>query len=491
MKKKLFRMLLIGMMSLMLAACGQDNSRNQSDSDREEVMEEKNDEEEAEEEKKEVEEVIKEEEVVEEEPEVITKEYALHGLYGTFHDGVCWAYVIDEEETKKWVLVNTDMQVMYEAPEEAKNIVAINDDFIANGRSVFLTNQGFMVIGTDGTILYEYQDEMEKDTLCVAADGNIMFQKHISNMTQDAYFLCVMDEQFQIFTEIELVERNAFDSPYYGEYDEQYCGGYVEKITDGLYLVANFDNYNFWINYIIDVKNGIIPMGRGAVVWFKNGQDGIGLATYYDERDNHLVYAISDASVLEFGEGDTIHDAILDSSVKESGKCGTYANGVYIFDGDYDSNFSINRMTHPYELTMPDFGVRVTDLIPSQNGSCTGIKLLGEDNEFYYTVLDGSGQQLYEPVKALHDDIGIIINGYIFIPGYGEGITRDGQTFTIGDGTDLSGITEDYAYIMRAYYGYGDLFISEGYISAISESSDQTAVYRLDGTAVTTVTAVE
>ncbi|MGN0346356.1 MAG: hypothetical protein ACI4DU_03630 [Lachnospiraceae bacterium] len=509
MKKKLFRMLLIGLMSMLLVACGQDDRRSHSDRDQEEVVEEENDveenDEEETEEKKEVEEANEKEantvEVSEEEPEVITKEYALHGLYGTFHDGVAWAYVIDEEETKKWVLVNTDMQVVYEAPEEAKSIVAIKDDFVANGRSVLLTGQGFMVIGTDGTVLYEYQDEMQKDTLCVAEDGNILFQKHISNMTQDAYFLCVLDEQFQTVTEIEIGERHTFDSPYYGEYDEQYCGGYIEKITDGLYLVANCDNYKFWVNYIVDVRNDVYLTG-GNVSWFRNSNGNIGLLVM--TRNEQII--VEDAVSLDYAnimaEGKTLNDSITDSGIhnpiSEMGSLYAEVRELFVFEGFYDNesygvDTRIDRMIHPYELVLPDFGVPVTRLIPSRNGDYTGIQLRGVDNNFYYTVIDSSGQQLYEPLEPLHVEIesGIIVDGYIFIPGYGEGITRDGQTFTIGDGTDLSGITEDYAYIMRVYNGYGGLFISEGYISTITERSDCTAVYRLDGTAVTTVTAVE
>lgn len=498
MKKKLFRMLLIGMMSLMLAACGQDDRRSHSDRDREEVVEEENDEEENDEE--EVEEANEKEtdtaEVSEEEPEVITKEYALHGLYGTFHDGVAWAYVIDEEETKKWVLVNTDMQVVYEAPEEAKNIVAINDDFVACGRSVFLTEQGFMVIGTDGNVLYEYQDEWEKETLCVTEDGIIFFQKHISDMTQDAYFLCVLDEQFQTVAEIEIQENSYYiESQYYGEYDEQQCGGYIEKITDGIYLVASYE-FSYVVDYIVDVRDGII-LESGLVAWFRNAHEGIGLAYYEYLGDVYSTYVVQDATMLDyanlFEENISLLTGIADSSNNEIGTCdfGTNGNNVIVFEGDYDGDLRNNRMLHPYELSMPDFGVPVTSLISSQNGAYTGIQLRGVDGNDYYTVIDGSGQQLYEPVKTLYYGAGIIINGYTFIPGYGEGITRDGQPFTLGDGTDLSGITEEYAFIMPVSSGFGSLFISEGYISAISESSDYTAVYRLDGTAVTTVTAVE
>ena len=78
-----------------------------------------------------------------------------------------------------------------------------------------------------------------------------------------------------------------------------------------------------------------------------------------------------------------------------------------------------------------------------------------------------------------------VCDGYIFTDD-GTGLTPDGKEFQLGDGTVLSGIGENSTANTQSTSMQGNNFLlSDGYIVC------QGKLYQLDGTEVTTVTAVK
>lgn len=151
-------------------------------------------------------------------------------------------------------------------------------------------------------------------------------------------------------------------------------------------------------------------------------------------------------------------------------------------------------------IALPDFGAEVTNFRLSNDGEYVALQLRGADGNMYYTVIGNDGQKLYDPVTVAQiDGQGYnnmnflcwcgdwgVCDGYILYEG-GAGITTDGKIFQWGDGTALPGIGEDSFLHFLSLHGSSnthEITLSGGYVVCNSK------LYQLDGTEVTTVTAV-
>ena len=143
--KKLYKIFLIGTMSLMLAACGNDEA-NATKAVEENSVEENV-------EKSVAEESVAEESAAEESTvveEKNTTEYQLTQMDTGFYGGIAWATVSDDAGTKH-VLINKELQVIYELPEgmEAGDIFDGKAVVIHSDQSA---DPGFMILGADGSV---------------------------------------------------------------------------------------------------------------------------------------------------------------------------------------------------------------------------------------------------------------------------------------------------------------------------------------------------
>lgn len=153
MRKKLLTATLTILMVFSLAACGGDKKGSDEADVTKTVEEETNVE-------KTVEEPVAEESVIEEPAveETNTTEYQLTQMDSGFYGGIAWATVSGDAGTKH-VLINKELQVVYEVPD------GMERGDIFGGKAVVLpsdqtSNPGFMIIGSDGTVLYECTDNL-------------------------------------------------------------------------------------------------------------------------------------------------------------------------------------------------------------------------------------------------------------------------------------------------------------------------------------------
>lgn len=502
MRKKLLTVTLTIFMALSLAACGSDKK----DSDEAEVIETTAEE-------TNIEESVGETSVEETEEEHATEEVATEGENTTeyqltqmnsgFYGGIAWATVADDTGAKK-VLINKDLQIVYELPEEMET----GDIF--DGRAVVIhsdqaSNPGFMILGTDGTVLYECSDYLTGDArlsgynVNFTRDGAVIYERKESGLTANTAYACVLNNQFEMIEQFDLsccFEDDAYtiDSRrvYYYLSDGVYGGGVDDSLGFGgmimfilnanehnIVHIFDLDAYRAW-RYVTDMDRCVGLLNVVDQYWKSaNAEDldysGItdremlrdliaGSGRVYDWTDNICAYNAYDGEKqhIAFNHG------IIDFTVQDEG-------GIENIEG----------------VVIPDFGARITSFKLSNDGKYIALGLWGADGNHYYTVINSDGQKLYEPVMVdqwwISDDSWYeewgVCDGYIMSK-FGNGITPDGKVFQLGDGTALSGIGENSLLYYIDSVSKGFFMISDGYIVC------QSKLYQLDGTEVTTVTAV-
>ena len=202
--KKLYKIFLIGTMSLMLAACGNDEANATK------AVEEGNGVEET------VEKSVTEESVAEpatEESTVVeeknTTEYQLTQMDTGFYGGIAWATVSGDTGTKH-VLINKELQVVYELPE------GMETGDIFDGKAIVIhsdqsANPGFMILGADGSMLYECSDNLTGESypgynVNFTRDGSTIYERKESGLTANTAYACILNDKFETVAQIEIPE---------------------------------------------------------------------------------------------------------------------------------------------------------------------------------------------------------------------------------------------------------------------------------------------
>ena len=463
--KKIYVMVLIGMMSLMLVACGKSknddsSSKIKKDATKEEKVtteeQSKEDQEKKEEKKKE-----------KENEDQKTVKYQLKWMESGFYGGIAWAKVEDDTGLEKYVLINKKLQVVHELPE------GMEAGDIFNGKAVAINknqkeNPGFYIIGADGEVLYESSDELPEniESVSLTKDGGLVYEKRVSGLTENAVYACILNDKFKAVAQIELPFTDCEKFYYLSD------GVYCSRQSD-LHIINVADNKAYEVSGN-NIELDLIDIDRC-----------IGLRCYFERN---VAYCLA-ANIIDFN-GIVDQESLLNLA-KSSGKFYSYYDlhnytDVFFLPQGY-FNYTVNEdcLKSIEGVVLPDFGADILSFRVSNDGKYYALLLMGADGEMYYTVIDSTGKNLYEPMAPDYLNWGgsysngewCVCDGYI-LDVEGQGITPDGKYFEIGDGTSLSGIKEDSAVCIE-----GLLFISDGYIVF------QDKLYKLDGTEVTTVTA--
>lgn len=493
--KKLYKIFLIGAMSLMLVACGNDDANAAKTVEEETRVEETV-------EKPVTEENVTEEPATEESTVVEEKnmtEYQLTQMDTGFYGGIAWATVSSDAGTKH-VLINKELQAVYELPEGMK----AGDIF--DGRAVVVysdqsANPGFIILGTDGTALYECADNLggTSDTnytghsynVNFTRDGSTIYEKNESGLTGNKVTACVLNDTFDTIAEIEIT--GGFLENEYGSTWVTMPRHYV-YLSDGVY--GSYSEYGAGVvneaYSLLNVKGQTTAelMNQGHSVRIDQDMDRCAGLRVLD--GNYESWAAVNGDAIEYS-GVTDCKTLTDL-VKTNGKTYTESDlGTHAyFDHGYimytESSLDYGTGIDSIEgFVLPDFGAPIEGFRLSNDGKYASLEFRGADSNFYGTVISSEGQKMYEPV--ITGQLGsqcCVCDGYIFTD-KGIGFTPDGNEFQMGDGTALSGIGENStAYVRRAgdENRVGEFLLSDGYIVS------QRKLYRLDGTEVTTVTAV-
>lgn len=495
MKKKLLTVTLTILMALSLVACGDDKKG----SDEVNVTKASEEETSVEEtvEKPVTEELTTEESTVVEETNTI--EYQLTQMDTGFYGGIAWA-TISGDAGSKHVLINKELQVVYELPEEMET----GDIF--DGKAVVIhsdqtADPGFMILGADGNVLYECADNLggTSDTnytghsynVNFTRDGSTIYEKNESGLTGNKVTACVLNDTFDTIAEIEIT--GGFLENEYGSAWVTMPRHYV-YLSDGVY--GSYSEYGAGVvneaYSLLNVKGQttVELMNQGHSVRIDQDMDRCAGLRVLD--GNYESWAAVNGDAIEYS-GVTDCKTLTDL-VKTNGKTYTESDlGTHAyFDHGYimytESSLDYGTGIDSIEgFVLPDFGAPIEGFRLSNDGKYTSLEFRGADSNFYGTVISSEGQKMYEPV--ITGQLGsqcCVCDGYIFTD-KGIGFTPDGNEFQMGDGTALSGIGENStAYVRRAgdENRVGEFLLSDGYIVS------QRKLYRLDGTEVTTVTAV-
>lgn len=495
MKKKLLTVTLTILMALSLVACGGDKKGS------DEVNVTK-----ASEEETSVEETVEmpvTEELTTEESTVVeetnTIEYQLTQMDTGFYGGIAWA-TISGDAGSKHVLINKELQVVYELPE------GMETGDIFDGKAVVIhsnqtANPGFIILGTDGTALYECADNLggTSDTnytghsynVNFTRDGSTIYEKNESGLAGNKVTACVLNDTFDTIAEIEIT--GGFLENEYGSAWVTMPRHYV-YLSDGVY--GSYSEYGAGVvneaYSLLNVKGqtAVELMNQGHSVRIDQDMDRCAGLRVLD--GNYESWAAVNGDAIEYS-GVTDCKTLTDL-VKTNGKTYTESDlGTHAyFDHGYimytESSLDYGTGIDSIEgFVLPDFGAPIEGFRLSNDGKYASLEFRGADSNFYGTVISSEGQKMYEPV--ITGQLGsqcCVCDGYIFTD-KGIGFTPDGNEFQMGDGTALSGIGENStAYVRRAgdENRVGEFLLSDSYIVS------QRKLYSLDGTEVTTVTAV-
>lgn len=487
--KKLYKIFLIGTMSLMLVACGNDEVNAAKTVEEETRVEETV-------EKPVTEETVTEEPATEESTVVEEKnmtEYQLTQMDTGFYGGIAWATVSSDAGTKH-VLINKELQAVYELPEGMK----AGDIF--DGRAVVAysdqsANPGFIILGADGNVLYECNDTLvqsEDYNISFTRDGSTIYEKIESGLAGNKVTAYILNSNFEKIAEMEIPTyynadgRGAMEHRRYAYLTEGVYIGYTDAMSWAGKLWA-WSLLKVNENMAVDLLQ---PGGYTCVsaIGIDCGTDRCAGLNAFVDLDLGIWIGLMGDAVDYNGISDA--NALCDfirSNGKEYYDSETEFNHGYImytkqeYDrsaGDYRDN-----ITSIDGFTLPDFGAPIDKFWLSDDGRYASLSLEGADGNTYTTVIGNDGQKLYEPVVAeelYHNRC--VCDGYILTV-KGEGLTPEGKEFKLGDGTALTGIGENStAYIQDNNQRHFRL--SDGYIVC------QNKLYSLDGTEVTTVTAV-
>lgn len=495
MRKKLLTATLTILMVFSLAACG----GNQKGSDETDVM--KTVEEETSVEKT-VEEPATEESVIEE-PTVEatnTTEYQLTQMDSGFSGGIAWATVSGDAGTKH-VLINKELQVVYEVPD------GMERGDIFGGKAVVLSsdqtsNPGFMIIGSDGAVLYECTDNLGGTdntyqtgypyNVNFTRDGCTIYEKNESGMTGNKVTACILNDKFDTVAEIEISSK---------EFEQGVGSEWVVMPRVYVYLSEGvYGSYTFYSGYGNEAYSLLNVKGQTAVELMSQ----VGSTLIIDQDMDRCAGLRTMTNTPKWAlDGEAIdYNGVTDRStltdlVKANGKAYTesglesatcFNHGYVTYtESTVDGNTSIDNIEG---FVLPDFGVPINNFRLSNDGKYAALQLRGADGNYYGTVISSDGQKMYEPVVIEYAQLNrysCVSDGYIFFAHDGTGLTSDGKEFQLGDGTALSGIDENstaYTYTSGQSTGVGYFQLSDGYIVCEGE------LYQLDGTEVTTVTAV-
>lgn len=510
MRKKLLTITLTIFMSFSLAACGNDKTAEDAISVEEET-------EEKDAAKEETEAAMEEETAIEETAieEANTVEYQMTQMNSGFHGGIAWATVADTTATDstgaKTVLINKELQIVYELPEE----MIIGDIFAGKAAVINAdqtTNPGFIVLGADGTVLYECSDTLAGDSyhgynVNFTNDGCTIYERKESGLSANAAYACVLNEKFEKVAEIEISDYWSGSS---SEVDAQRFYSYM---SDGVYGCTYHDantNTGLSMFFLLNTKGNNIVEIAGKT----NGD-----TTYYCDMDRCAgiqIFSVENMGWVTINPKDIDYSKVTDTEtlvnlITANGSMYPleYSDGVqHTISGDYvgttftfchnliDLTVQDGSIVSIEGFVLPDFGAKIEALRLSNDGQYAALQLEGADGNRYYTVITADGQKLYEPVtseqlsyfrQSSSSGVGkwCVCDGYI-MGITGNGITPDGTVFQLGDGTDLSGIGENSIASIKEDGGNKEhIVVSDGYIVC------QSKLYQTDGTQVTIVTAAK
>lgn len=507
MRKKLLAIALTVFMSFSLVACGNDKTAEDAISVEEEDTA-----------KEETKVVMEEETAIEETAieEANTVEYQVTQMNSGFYGGIAWATVADttvaDSTGAKTVLINKDLQIVYELPEE----MVIGDIFAGKAAVINAdqeTNPGFIVLGADGTVLYECSDTLAGDSypgynVNFTNDGCTIYDKKESGLTANAAYACVLNEKFEKVAEIEIPDHRSVDGQRFYSY-----------MSDGVYG-CTYDDANIprgtAMIFLLNTKgNNIVEIAAKAncdTAYYCDMDRCAGIQIFSVENMGWMTINPKDIDYSKVTDTETLVNLITANGM-------ITANSMmkqFVFEDGLLQNISYDCVGTTFtfchnliDLTvqdggivsiegfvLPDFGAKIEALRLSNDGQYAALQLEGADGNKYYTVITADGQKLYEPVASeqlsYFKDSSSTGNGkWCVCDGYimgikGNGITPDGTVFQLGDGTDLSGIGENSIVSIKDNDGNKEhIVVSDGYIVC------QSKLYQTNGTQVTTVTAAK
>jgi hypothetical protein len=423
-------------------------------------------------------EAIESEDTEVEETETVTVEYNLKNIYHRFKDGFAWIEISKDGEGSTLALVNENLQVVYEVYYE----YGLNYNYsfdILNGKALYEKSggQGFVVIDTEGNVLYENEDAASN--INFTEDGGVVYCKSESESltTEDGYYVYALDSNMEPVSSGVCTGEDSFGSDIILE-DFVY-------IKDGVYAGVRVNSFNNDLSdgYIINMNNNsLYTIGYGVLRVFTDEELNAGLGYYYGNAyGGTWGYFVDDASSIDFNSISSEEEFIdymennfskIEDEEEYEFLC-RYGNGKLLIGRlRGDSGYSTIEGL-PFEL--PDLGFKVEDFCVAYGGMYYGFLLQDEGENSYCTVFDSSGNMLYEPLQTDLESMTIGASGYLVDLEKGKFITPEGQVLSLGEGDDMSVLKEEHIsdeISSGFFYAYGDL-------------------YKLDGTVVTTVTAQE
>lgn len=380
------------------------------------------------------------------EEEKIVKEYTLDKMLTGFSGGIAWARVTDDSGKSMEVLLNQELQIVYEKPDDMR----IGKMY--GGRAILTYQKGeeksFIVLDSNGEKVYEATGF--EGTPSLTSDGSLVYMTRESDISANKQYVNVINANYEQVCKIETGDRGGTGEWYY--------------VTDGVYAESNA---------LLNVNQNTYFNGYSDLYFDGDGCAFLKYGDFYINADLINWNSITSKDALE-------------NMIRTNGqRFGNYFVNHILYTRD---SLLEGRNFPDYILNDKSFGCAF-----SENGNMA-FTVHGADNKGYVVVCDSNGNPLYEPVEV---DFFMSSSNILFCQNYiimqdGTVVTPDGSKCQLGDGTALSGLDKEC--VARAYldeiYGYtpsDSVSLSNGYITTLRTGE----LYSIDGTQITTVTKVE
>ena len=399
-------------------------------------------------------EAVKKTEATTEEPELpseeekIGKEYTLDYMLTGFSGGIAWATVQDDSGESMDVLLNQDLQIVYEKPDDMEM------EYLYGGRTILRYQKGeeesFIVLDANGEKVFEVTGF--EGTISLTSDGSLVYMTRESDISANKQYLNVINANYEQVCKIE---------------------------TD------NIDDYHEW-HYVADGvyarHSELLNVNQNTYFYCPSIDD------IFFDGDGCVFLVVGDlymnADLLDWNS--ITSDDALENVVKTNGQI-FYSEQIIGNHTVYSKDTLLEGRNFPDYILNSEY---YFGCIFSENGNMA-LSVRGADGKYYVVVCDSTGNPLYEPVEVdyFSGSEMLFCRNYIILQD-DTVVTPDGSKCQLGDGTALSGLDKEcvaslYVDEIQGRITPDYLCLSNGYITSWGE------LYSIDGTQITTVTKVE
>ena len=270
-----------------------------------------------------------------------------------FSEGLTWATYDDGSGSEKYVIIDEEGNLIYSAHDDASVVYR----FLSDGYAYYTAKAGDVIIDTTGREhLVTEKGEEESVSICGHGDGVFILRKSVKTYSQNGIYISLVDADGNtINPDQEIADDMDTDFEYFGEGIFRSYNSTLD--VDGCFLNATtgkiYREYDYSDEFLTSFDNG--------------------KAYFSASRPNSMI-----------GMPTIVTPDIFESE-------STYYSWHEALSEADEQSIAVPNPTLPDGVRLSDYGSFDHGLAP--------VLLVGADGRDYFTIVDESNVQQYEPIK--------------------------------------------------------------------------------------------